>query len=334
MKNNSPSDSAIPKPKSGQTSMANDFPKVVSPATITPWRSSTIPHSVPKLPEVLDSTLAAAAFIHTSVGNGDATNLSYERLEWVGDAYIELIATLLIAQTFPFLSPGKASQYREGLVKNVTLAGYARQYGFHKRIRMDDRPTAPGIKESDWIKIQGDVFESYVAAVILSDPVNGIQRAADWLKDLWGQKLRSDIIHEERSEFKFDSPLWRLRGGNVEISVVDKSQTKPINFKDQIQKAIGYKGIKLRYEDVGAPQKSRETKLAVFTVALYLDGWGEQGRLLGTGKGNGKKDAGERAAEMALQKKELIESCMEKKKLAIAQAELQRQALEQQETTL
>ena len=92
-------------------------------------------------------------------------------IEWIGDAYIELISTLLISQTFPSLLPGKFSQIREGLVKNVTLADFSRKYGFDKRLQI---PQANfDVKESDKVKILGDVFEAYVAAVILSDPAEG-----------------------------------------------------------------------------------------------------------------------------------------------------------------
>ena len=107
---------------------------------------------------------------------GKVTELNYERLEWIGDAYIELAATLFISQTFPFNTAGQNAQLRELLVKNVTLADFARTYGFHRRANLPDSfddvyTFTNSASEQQQIKVLGDIFEAYVAAVILSDPV-------------------------------------------------------------------------------------------------------------------------------------------------------------------
>lgn len=260
------------------------------------------------------------------------TDLTYERLEWVGDIYLELTATLLIAQTFQSHGPGQSSHLRERLVKNLTLAKYARQYGFDKRARFSDNYLeTTKLTERDWTKIYGDIFEAYAAAVILSDPANGVARAAEWLKDLWGQELQKEIIQEERNSFKLDNPMWRLRGKVAKpenIKPTDDSQKAPPNSKDVLQKLIGAKGIKLRYEDIGTPKKDPNNKLALFTVGVYLDGWGETNKCLGTGKANGKKEAGFRAAEMAMQNQKMMKPFVERKKLADAQLEMEIEAMQ------
>jgi ribonuclease-3 len=312
-------------------SMSYDFqniPKSVSPFSITPWKSSTILTSLPTLPKVLDPTLEASAFVHQHLGSNKPTDLSYERLEWVGDAYLEVTATLLISQTFPALSPGKMSQLRERLVKNLTLADFARRYGFDKRARLPSHMS--NLNSYEMTKVLGDIFEAYVAAVILSDPTDGVRRVSEWLKELWGQTLQKEIIDEERSAFKLDSPMWRLRGqvGPPEkIEIVDKTQIVPLNPKEQLQAALGAKGVKIRYEDVGQVKKDPKNKLPLFTVGVYLDGWGEKNKLLGTGQANGKKDAGFRAAEFALSNKKMMKAFAEKKKVYDAQMQLEREAL-------
>lgn len=187
---------AITSPPASQPqrmSMSHDYqniPKTMSAFSLTGWKSSTIPTTLPPLPKILDPTLEASAFTHIGCGSGSPTDLSYERLEWVGDAYVELTATLLISQTFPSFGPGKCAQLRERLVKNVTLAGFSRQYGFDKRVRLPEHFLAS--KKSpieEKTKIFGDIFEAYVAAIILADPQNGVMRASEWLKDLWGMTI-------------------------------------------------------------------------------------------------------------------------------------------------
>lgn len=173
----------------------------------------------------------------------------------------------------------------------------------------------------------GDIFEAYIAAVVLSDPANGVSRVSEWLKNLLGITLAKDIIYEERKGLKIDSPLWRLRGKVESVELVS-SQPPPPNPKDQLRLLIGAKGVKLAYKDAAPERKDPTNKLALFTVGVYLDGWGEKDKLLGTGKANGKKDAGFKAAEMALANTKLMKVYTEKKKIFDAQMELERQVLE------
>ncbi|KAM0135495.1 hypothetical protein ACHAP3_005080 [Botrytis cinerea] len=301
--------------------------KILTTLQITPWTLSSIPSELPPLPEVYDPTLELASFTHHGRTNGSVTDLSYERLEWVGDAYIYTISTLLISQTFPALLPGKCSQLRERLVKNVTLADFARKYGFEKRAKLPEDTIHP-MKEPEKIKAMGDIFEAYVAAIVLADPENGVSRASEWLKSLWAMVLSKEIQQEERNEDKLDSPLWRLRGN------VDHVQTKTksvLNPKEKLQMALNSKVSKLTYKDIGTAKKDKNTKLAVFTVGVFLDGWGEVDKQIGFGSANGKKEAGFKAAEMALNNKKLMAKYSEKKKIYDAQQERERMALQKQE---
>ena len=297
-------------------------------SNVTPWKSSEIPTKLPALPEILDPTLKIAAFTHQGVGSGNVGDLSYERLEWVGDAYLQLTCTLLISQTFPALSPGKCSQLRERCVKNITLSSFARQYGFEKLANLPSEVFAKfPTRDQALTKIYGDIFEAYVAAVALSDPTNGIARVTDWLKKLWSMTLKKEIIEEERNGIKFDSPMWRLRGDveKVEITSSDPAQLGP---KAQLQKLLGAKGIKLTYKDAAPEKKDKSNKLPLFTVGVYLDGYGKKDLQLGFGTGNGKGDAGKKAAAMAMANKGLMKELTEKKKILDAQLERERLALE------
>ncbi len=312
-----------------------NIPSSISPLSVTPWKSSMIPTDLPPLPQVLDPTLEASAFIHTSLGAGNVTDLNYERLEWVGDIYLELAATLLISQTFPSWTPGKCSQLRERLVKNITLSGFARQYGFDKRFRGAEDVLAMAKsrdREHMYTKLLGDLFEAYFAAVILSDPTNGVKRAVEWVKDLWGMIVAKEIIQEERNGLKIDNPMWKLRGNEQPVQdVIVKSADLPLPPKIRLQKMICSRGIKLTYKDIAPEGKDPTNNLALFTVGVFLEGWGEKNKMLGSGKANGKKEAGAKAAEMALANKQLMKLYAEKKKLHDAQMALEQEALEEHE---
>ena len=96
-----------------------------------------------------------------------------------------------------------------------------------------------------------------------------------------------------------------------------------LNHKDQLTQALKGKGVKIEYKDAGPQEKDKSNKLPIFTVGVYLTGWDEKDKQIGIGKANGKKEAGMRAAEMALNNKKQMKIYTEKKAA--------REALERQE---
>ncbi|KAF7544805.1 hypothetical protein G7Z17_g9669 [Cylindrodendrum hubeiense] len=280
-------------------------------STATPWSSSDISSELPPLPEISSSELELAAFSHPGIGHGP----NYERLEWLGDAYIEMIATALIFQTFGLSSAGRSSQIREQLVRNVTLAGYFRQYKMEKRARLPadmgnmEELILAKTKDKELIKIQGDIFEAFVAAVVLSDPVNGLATVITWLKSLWGRTIKDQIKQAEKA-----SNSIPLIGGN-QSTTSGGTGAKEVTAKERLAQVLVVKGIHLRYEDMpNNDKKDKNLGLPLFSVGIYLDGWGEKNKYLGVGTALKKKEAGQKAAAMALQNKKLMTLYGDKKR--------------------
>ncbi|KAH8907206.1 ribonuclease III [Coniochaeta sp. PMI_546] len=280
-----------------------------SPNNLTQWTVDDIPSSLPPLPPILDPALEAASFTHPGMAKRP-TDMNYERLEWIGDSYIYVISCGLIYATFPTLPPGKCSQIREVLVKNVTLCHYSLRYGFDKRANfpaefsLGGRPNGTKVNEKEHTKVLADIFEAYVAAVVLSDPTSGFARASAWLKALWAGTIAKQIR---------------------EAASLRKKATE-LPPKNQLANLILAKGIKLRYEDAPCPNKkvSRDTRAPLYTVNVYLDGWGEKGKLLGWGTAPHKGEAGNKAAQCAMDNKKLIQVYVERKRAHMAALEAQR----------
>ncbi|KAH7157044.1 ribonuclease III domain-containing protein [Dactylonectria macrodidyma] len=284
-------------------------------STATPWSSSDISSELPPLPRILDPELELAVFSHPGIGHGP----NYERLEWLGDAYIEMIATALIFQTFGFASAGRNSQVREQLVRNVTLAKYFMQYKMEKRARLpSDLGTMEEMmrtrtKPKELTKIQGDIFEAYVAAVVVSDPVNGVVAVIAWLKSLWARTIKDQIKQAEKSRKSAPS------GQGFQSTAPGGTSVNGALPKEQLAQILIVKGILLRYEDVPSKEKKdKDLGLPLFTVAIYLDGWGESNKFLGSGTALQKKEAGQKAAAMALENKKLMAFYGDKKKAFLA----------------
>ncbi|KAK0705109.1 ribonuclease III domain-containing protein [Lasiosphaeris hirsuta] len=278
---------------------------VFPPSVVTKWTAADISKRYPPLPAVLDPKLETAALTHSGKLDLPTDEMSYERLEWMGDAYLEVIVSALIYQTFPTLPPGKSSQLREMCIRNSTLSQFSLYYGLNKRANFPDefdlggRSGGTQVSQKHRVKALGDIFESYVGAIILSDPKDGVQRTADWLKALWAPMMERHILKEEA----------------LASAPVPERKTLP---KTDLEAAIGGKSIKLEYKEIGPAKKDRDHDLVLFTIGCFLTGWGEVDKQIGFGSALGKKEAGQKAAQMALNNKKLMKVYREKKSQFLA----------------
>lgn len=232
---------------------------------------------LPDLPPILDPSFARTPFIHrwrtADKDRAPSADGNYERLEFLGDAYVELIASRLILPRFPQMSAGRLSQTRELLVKNETLAQFALAYKFDE---LAEIPTSHKEGRGDtfkqWNKILGDMFEAYVAALILSDTKNGFATAEAWLFKLWAPKL----------------PDYQ-----------DHNPPENPTAKVDLAKKILTRGAKIDYRDEEQVKVNKEGKVW-FKIGVYFTGFGWENQHLGSGKGLSKAEAGIRAAMEAL----------------------------------
>ncbi|KAI9041723.1 ribonuclease III [Aspergillus affinis] len=249
------------------------------PVDVEESSTNNVEPSLPALPPISDQMLEKAVFTHPGV-NGDI-EATYDRLEILGDAYIELFATRLIWDRFHNIPSGQISQLRELLVKNESLAQYAIQYGLDSRANIPQDYLG---QPKRWTKTMGDIFESYVAAIILSDPASGHIIAEKWLRQLWLPKLTDAGPH------KFS-----------------------LNAKDALARKIMGKGVKLKYNEERTSVQVAGGK-QIFFIGVYLTGWGWTDRHLGSGRGPSKAVAGNEAAEQALNNEPLIGEVIHAKK--------------------
>lgn len=90
---------------------------------------------------------------------------SYERLEFLGDAVLDLIVTEVIFDLFPHKNEGFLTKLRAKLVRGDTLAMYARELKLYKFMLLGERVQGQGIEQSK--SVLADVFEALVGAIYL-----------------------------------------------------------------------------------------------------------------------------------------------------------------------
>jgi len=111
--------------------------------------------------------ILAHALVHSSYTNenkmGPLSN--NERLEFLGDAVLELATSEYIFTNFPEMTEGEMTKLRASVVCEATLSKCARTLGLGEFLRMGKGEIANGGKERD--SILCDLFEAIIGAIYI-----------------------------------------------------------------------------------------------------------------------------------------------------------------------
>ncbi len=119
------------------------------------------------LPEFKDKLLLETALTHRSALNEKKSNIkvSNERLEFLGDAVLELSTTKFLFDKFPDEPEGVLTAYRSSLVKTTTLARIAVKLGLNEMLLMSKGEEATGGRTN--VGILADVTEAVLGALYI-----------------------------------------------------------------------------------------------------------------------------------------------------------------------
>jgi ribonuclease-3 len=252
-------------------------PKVVIPDYVE--RKVRAAKDLPPLPPIAEPHLHEAVFTHRSAiydpsipgsALGADLSLDYERLELLGDAYIELIASRALYNRFPHVDVPELCVWRERLVENVTLGKFSEAYGLPDRLKH----RAVWDKNSkQYHKVVADMLEAYVAGIVLADPEHGFETAEAWLTELWAPQLLS---------FK--------------EKVIENPQAR-----NELNRLVVGRDVKLLTKEE-RPMTYDSNSVQCYHMGIYLTGWGYTDEWLGSGEGQSKVQAGVAAAADALKR--------------------------------
>lgn len=141
--------------------------------------------------------LLETALTHPSYG-GDHHVPHYQRLEFLGDAVLELAISRYLFFEFPEVDEGKLTRIRAGLVREETLCRAAQRMELGRYIRLSVGEDRSGGRDKP--SILSDVMEAVLAAVYLDggfeEAVNLIRRAL--AEDLHPQMLEDHLDAKSR----------------------------------------------------------------------------------------------------------------------------------------
>jgi ribonuclease-3 len=114
-----------------------------------------------------DPTLLKQAFVHRSYinENKDLGIEHNERLEFLGDAVLELVVTDFLFNEYPQVDEGVLTAYRSSLVRTESISQAARDMGMNELLLLSKGESRDQGKARDYIL--ANTFESFVGAVYL-----------------------------------------------------------------------------------------------------------------------------------------------------------------------
>lgn len=207
----------------------------------------------------LERALTHSSFHKTEKGKYEPKD--NERMEFLGDAVLELCVSEELFLRFPDMQEGQMSKTRAGIVCESALSEAAKRIGLGAHLKLGHGEELGGGRDKP--SILSDAFEALICAIYLD---SGFEQAKTF--------VHAHVL-----------PLLNLEA----YSITEK------DYKTRLQERIHQKthGKQVQYrllKEEGPDHKK------TFTMAVELEG-----KILGTGTGNSKQNAGQAAAKYALE---------------------------------
>jgi ribonuclease III len=120
-------------------------------------------HIPPEHVELFRQALRHRSIVDNSRYNSTET---YERLEFLGDAVLDLIVTEILFKKFPTENEGFLTKLRAKIVRGDTLFELSKMLGLNEYLEIGDRAAGQGIELSK--SVLSDVYEALIAAIYVS----------------------------------------------------------------------------------------------------------------------------------------------------------------------
>ncbi len=213
-----------------------------------------------------DKDLLQQAFIHRSfINENPRSGLEHnERLEFLGDAVLELVVTEFLYSTYPHHNEGDLTAYRSALVNAVTLGKVADALSFNDMMKLS-KGEAKDVSRAR-SSILADAYEAFIGALYLDQGYDGARSFISRTvliktDDIIKQGLYKDAksyVQEKSQEVHGVTPFYKVLG--------EEGPDHDKRFKIGI-----YFGDEFIAEGEGKSKQEAETEAA--RNALLKKGW-------------------------------------------------------------
>ncbi|MBL9139992.1 MAG: ribonuclease III [Verrucomicrobiales bacterium] len=203
-----------------------------------------------------DRALLELALTHPSIthdlGAGTPHN---QRLEFLGDAVLQLVLTFELFEKFPTLGEGPLTQARAEMVNRRTLATQSRGLGAGRFLRMSRSEESTGGR--DRASALADAFEALVGAIFLD---GGLEPARAFVlrrfRESFGQLQALPSLHNPKGELQ-----ELLQAESAEAPVYQLLSVNGPDHDREFECAVTYRGDLLA-RGIGKTKKAAESEAA------------------------------------------------------------------------
>ena len=147
-----------------------------------------------------DETWLKQALTHPSSDQKRSTNLNYERLEFLGDAVLELVVSRELFARYPKADEGLLTKMRSAIVSRAHLAELCGRLGWGEQMLMSPQLEKTGGRTA--LSILANTFESVIGAVMMDSNYNAarkvslhlMQESLDMAEKLISVNYKGDLL--------------------------------------------------------------------------------------------------------------------------------------------
>jgi ribonuclease-3 len=165
-----------------------------------------------------DRSLLRLALTHRSVSADDPARNDNERLEFLGDAVLQLVITDHLYDRYPHLAEGQMAKVRAAVVSKPALAEIARTLDLGRHVELAPGEERTGGRSKD--SILANALEAILGAVYLD---GGLEAAATVISGLWDAKVEERARRPGVRDFKTRLQEMLARQGLRPVYLIDAS---------------------------------------------------------------------------------------------------------------
>ena len=210
-----------------------------------------------------NQSLLEQALTHKSYFNESNTKLygHNEKLEFLGDAVLDLCLGMILYQRYPQLNEGELSKVRASLVNESALMNFSKNLQLNEKMKLGKGELNSGGKEKP--RLLASVFEAFLGAIFLD---GGFDKAFQFVSVIFEKAVEEvDLENHFSTDFK-----TRLQ-----------ERTQELHKATPVYKVISQDG----------PDHEK-----IFCIEVYI-----KDQKVSEGKGKSKKQAEQAAAQLALE---------------------------------
>jgi ribonuclease-3 len=149
--------------------------------------------------QIEDNNLFLTAFTHRSYLNehADYENPSNERLEFLGDAVLQLLSSEYLYEKYPDSPEGDLTNFRSSIVCTNSLAKEAKRLGYGKFLLLSKGEEATGGRQREYIL--ANTFEAVLGAIYLD---KGLEKCKEFVSRELLYKVEELIENEAYKDAK------------------------------------------------------------------------------------------------------------------------------------